>query len=149
MIESPIGQLTLVAEDGALVGLYMERHRRREPLGDRVDAGFDDVTAQLGGYFAGTRTDFDLVIRPAGDEFQRRVWDLLRTIPYGETRSYGQLARELGDPALAKDVGAANARNPLSIVVPCHRVIGADGRLVGYAGGVERKAFLLDLERQS
>jgi len=89
------------------------------------------------------------VIRPAGDEFQRRVWELLRTIPYGETRSYGQLARELGDPALAQEVGAANARNPLSIVVPCHRVVGADGRLVGYAGGVERKAFLLDLERQS
>jgi methylated-DNA-[protein]-cysteine S-methyltransferase len=149
VIDSPIGRLTLVADDGALIGLYMQRHRRRTALGDRVDAGFDDVISQLGEYFAGTRKAFDLVLRPDGDEFQHRVWDLLRTIPYGETRSYGQLARELGDPALAPAVGAANARNPLSILVPCHRVVGADGALVGYAGGLERKAFLLDLERMS
>jgi methylated-DNA-[protein]-cysteine S-methyltransferase len=152
VIDSPIGPLTLVAEDGNLVGVYMPRHRRHidphsHTFGARVDIGFDDVIDQLGEYFAGTRTEFDLPLRPRGDDFQLRVWDLLTRIPYGETRSYGQLARELGDPALAREVGAANARNPLTIVVPCHRVVGADGRLVGYAGGLDRKRFLLDLEQ--
>jgi methylated-DNA-[protein]-cysteine S-methyltransferase len=147
MTDSPIGRLTLVAEEGALIGVYFEGHRRRPALGERADSGFDEVMSQLGEYFAGTRTGFDLALRPAGDDFQQQVWDLVGRIPYGETRSYGQLAWELGDPALAQAVGAANARNPLCVVVPCHRVVGADGGLVGYAGGLERKAFLLDLER--
>jgi methylated-DNA-[protein]-cysteine S-methyltransferase len=101
---------------------------------------------QLSEYFAGERTVFTLPLAPHGDAFQLKVWELLRTIPYGQTRSYGQLARELGDPHLAQAVGYANGRNPISIVVPCHRVVGADGSLVGYAGGLERKRFLLELE---
>lgn len=149
VIDSPIGALTLISEDGALVGLYMEQHNRRltkDMLGERVDTGFEDAVNQLGEYFAGTRTQFDLDLRPEGDGFQLRVWGLLRQIPYGETRSYGDLARELGDASFARAVGAANARNPLGVIVPCHRVVGADGSLVGYAGGLERKRFLLDLE---
>ncbi|HEX5117036.1 MAG TPA: methylated-DNA--[protein]-cysteine S-methyltransferase [Pseudonocardiaceae bacterium] len=153
VIDSPVGDLILVAEDGDLTGLYFAGQRRRprgDALGERVDTGFDtgfdEVVRQLGEYFAGDRTTFDLPLAPRGDEFDLRVWELLRTIPYGETRSYGDLARELGDPALAQAVGKANGRNPLAVVVPCHRVIGADGSLTGYAGGLDRKLFLLELE---
>jgi methylated-DNA-[protein]-cysteine S-methyltransferase len=149
-VDSPIGRLTLVGEDGALVGLYLEQHRRRpapEWFGPDVGSGFEDLTAQLQEYFAGVRTDFELAIRPRGTGFERRVWDAVARIPYGRTRSYGDLARDLGDPGLAQAVGAANARNPVCIVVPCHRVVGADGSLTGYAGGLERKRFLLDLEQ--
>lgn len=146
---SPIGELTLVADDGRLAGLYMEQHRRRpsrSTFGPRTDEGFEAIKQQLTEYFAGERTSFDLDLAPVGDDFQLRVWERLKAIPYGETRSYGQIASELGDKSLAQDVGAANALNPLTIVVPCHRVAGADGRLVGYAGGLERKEFLLHLE---
>ena len=149
IIDSPLGELTLVAHDGVLAGVYFPDHVRGpdpKTFGPRVGTGFDAVVAQLGEYFRGGRIQFDVPLAPRGSAFQQRVWNLLRAIPYGETRSYGQLARELGNPALAREVGAANARNPLSIVVPCHRVVGADGRLVGYAGGLERKRFLLDLE---
>jgi methylated-DNA-[protein]-cysteine S-methyltransferase len=104
------------------------------------------VARQLGEYFAGERTGFELALDPPGDAFDRRVWELVAGIPYGRTRTYGELARDLGDPALAQAVGAANGRNPLCVVVPCHRVIGADGGLTGYAGGLPRKRFLLDLE---
>lgn len=148
-IDSPVGKLTLVADQGALTGVYFLEHTRRPAaadFGDRDDTGFEDATRQLGEYFAGIRTEFDLPLDPHGDVFQKKVWALLREIPYGETRSYGQLAQQLGDPNLARAVGAANGQNPLSIVVPCHRVVGADGRLTGYAGGLERKAFLLELE---
>jgi methylated-DNA-[protein]-cysteine S-methyltransferase len=151
VIGSPIGPLTPVAEDGALVALLMELAGRRPDaavLGDRDDAGFAVVVRELGEYFAGDRTAFDLALRPAGSAFERAVWELLEQIPYGETRSYGQLARRLGDPGLAQAIGAANGRNPLAIVVPCHRVVGADGSLVGYAGGLARKRFLLDLEQR-
>jgi len=149
-VGSPLGELTVVREEGALVGLYLEQHRRRPApswFGPRVDTGFDDVTAQLSEYFAGVRTAFDLSLRPAGTDFERRVWQALTGIPYGQTRSYGELAEQLGDPALAQAVGAANARNPLCVIVPCHRVVGADGTLTGYAGGLQRKRFLLDLEQ--
>ncbi|HSU95656.1 MAG TPA: methylated-DNA--[protein]-cysteine S-methyltransferase [Gemmatimonadaceae bacterium] len=149
VIDSPIGELTLVARDGVLTGVYFPGHTRLPnpaAFGQRVDTGFEASVQQLGEYFRGERTQFDLPLAPHGSEFQLRVWSLLREIPYGETRSYGQLAKELGNPLLAREVGGANARNPLSIVVPCHRVVGADGRLVGYAGGLERKQFLLDLE---
>jgi methylated-DNA-[protein]-cysteine S-methyltransferase len=151
LIPSPIGTLTAVREDGALAGLYMRLSRRpldAELTGPRADAGFDDVAGQLGEYFAGERTAFDLALRPAGTAFDRSVRDLLLGIPYGETRSYGDLARALGDRSLAQAVGAANGRNPLAVVVPCHRVIGADGTLTGYAGGLHRKRFLLDLEQR-
>ena len=151
VIGSPIGPLTPVAEDGALVALLMELAGRRPDaavLGDRDDAGFADVVRELGEYFAGDRTAIVLALRPAGIRFERAVWELLGQIPYGETRSYGQLARQLGDPGLAQAIGAANGRNPLAIVVPCHRVIGADGSLVGYGGGLAHKRFLLDLEQR-
>lgn len=148
-IDSPLGELTLVAHDGALAGLYFAEHARRpdpSTIGSRDDTGFQAAVEQLDEYFNGHRTDFDLPLAPRGEAFQRRVWELLRRIPYGETRSYGQLAAELGDAALARAVGAANARNPISIVVPCHRVVAADGALTGYAGGLVRKQYLLDLE---
>jgi methylated-DNA-[protein]-cysteine S-methyltransferase len=146
---SPVGDLTLVAEDGALVGLHMDSQKHApdaERLGERQDEWFTAVVAQLGEYFTGERRDFDLPLAPRGDAWQHRVWALLREIPYGETRSYGDLARALGNVNLSQAVGAANGRNPIGIIVPCHRVIGADGSLVGYAGGLDRKRFLLALE---
>ena len=149
MVASPVGELTLVAEDGALVRLQMDGARQvADPvtLGVRDDRGLAEAVRQLGEYFAGDRTEFDLQLAPAGNAFEHRVWALLREIPYGETRSYGDLARALGDVGFSQAVGAANGRNPIAIVVPCHRVIGADGSLVGYAGGLDRKRFLLALE---
>lgn len=122
----------------------------RDAVGTRDDSGvhgvFREAARQLEEYFAGERTGFDLPLAPVGDAFQLKVWMLLRDIPYGQTRSYGRLAEQLGDRNLARAVGAANGRNPLSVVVPCHRVVGADGNLVGYAGGLDRKRFLLGLE---
>ena len=151
---SPLGELTLVAEGGALVACLMalpDRDPSDQSLGDPVDLEsadpvLRDAVAQLGEYFAGERTEFSLPLAPQGDEFQQKVWALLCEIPYGQTRSYGQLARVLGDVNLSQAVGWANGRNPISIIVPCHRVIGADGSLVGYAGGLDRKRFLLSLE---
>lgn len=151
-ISSPIGELTVVERDGALVGLYMTDHKpapHLETFGERDDDTLPQLDAQLGEYFAGERTDFDLPLAPTGTDFQQRVWAALRTIPYGETWSYGRLAEAVGQPGAARAVGLANGRNPISIVVPCHRVVGSSGKLTGYAGGVERKAFLLDLERGS
>lgn len=152
VVDSPLGALTLVAEGDALSGVYFEGHRRGpspDSLGPREEAGFEDARAQLEQYFEGRLRHFDLPLAPRGDSFQQRVWKLLEQIPYAETRSYGELARELGDPALAQAVGAANGRNPLSIIVPCHRVVAADGSLTGYAGGLERKRHLLDLEESA
>jgi methylated-DNA-[protein]-cysteine S-methyltransferase len=149
VLASPIGPLTVVATDEALCGLYFAAHKRLpdpESFGRRSDDGFEGVRDQLAGYFAGERTTFDLDLRLLGDPFKQKVWALLREIPYGERRSYGDLARLLGDRNLAQAVGHANALNPISIVVPCHRVVAADGNLTGYAGGLERKRFLLDLE---
>jgi len=147
-MESPIGTLTLVKTDGMLSGLYMGHpDLRSEQLGPRVEAGFEDVVQQLDEYFARTRTVFTVPIAPEGTTFQRRVWSELQTIPYGETRSYSQLADAIGKRSAMRAVGAANGRNPISIIVPCHRVIGSNGTLVGYGGGLERKRFLLDLEQ--
>jgi methylated-DNA-[protein]-cysteine S-methyltransferase len=149
VIDSPLGPLTVVADDGVLSGLYLPGHVRGpgpERLGDRDDDGFDEITKQLTEYFAGTRTAFTVPVAPAGTPFQQSVWPELMSIPYGQTRSYGQLAHGLGGPHLTRAVGAANGRNPISIVVPCHRVVGSDGSLTGYAGGLPRKRFLLDLE---
>lgn len=148
-IESPIGELTLVASDGVLSGIYFPGHWHMpapEVFGTRSERGFERVQQQLGEYFAGERTEFELAPTVIGEEFQRRVWELIDRIPYGQTTTYGEMAQELGDPALAREVGAAVGRNPLSIVVPCHRVVGKDGKLTGYAGGLERKRFLLELE---
>lgn len=148
-IESPLGDLTLVAADGVLSGLYYPGHwypPGRNVLGARSESGFEQAEAQLAEYFAAERTEFELPTRLTGDEFQRRVWELIDRIPYGETATYGAMATELGDPALARRVGGAVGRNPISIVVPCHRVVGKDGKLTGYAGGLERKQHLLELE---
>lgn len=149
IVESPIGDLTLVASDGALSGLYFPGHwylPDEETFGPRALRGFEAAEAQLAEYFAGGRTEFELPLHLEGEAFQRRVWALIEAIPFGATRTYGELAAELGDPKLAREVGAAVGRNPVSIVVPCHRVVGKDGALTGYAGGLERKRFLLDLE---
>lgn len=153
MTDTPVGVLTLVARDDALVGVWMSGQRHRpEPFGFGEPADGDDqlltgVENQLREYFAGTRTTFDVALEPDGTDFQRRVWQALCDIPYGETWSYGRLAAQLGLPGAARAVGLANGRNPISIVVPCHRVVGADGALTGYGGGLERKRILLDLER--
>lgn len=149
VVATPIGDLTVVGDGRALRGLYFPDHARRpgtDTFGPRDDLAFPAARAQLAEYFAGERTTFDLPLDPQGNEFQRSVWRLLTAIPYGRTRSYGQLAADLGDPGLARAVGAANGRNPIPIVVPCHRVVGSNGHLTGFAGGIEAKAWLLDHE---
>lgn len=149
-LESPIGELILVERDGALAGLYMVEHHPApdpESFGERDDAALPEVARQLDEYFAGERTSFDLPLAPRGTDFQQKVWAALRTIPYGKTWSYGHLAEAIGQPGAARAVGLANGRNPIGIVVPCHRVVGSSGKLTGYAGGVERKSYLLALER--
>ncbi|MFJ9558796.1 methylated-DNA--[protein]-cysteine S-methyltransferase [Streptomyces fuscichromogenes] len=148
--DSPYGPLTLVAEDGILCGLYMEDQRHRPPeetFGARDDAPFAEALDQLSAYFDGELKEFTLELRLNGTSFQRSVWDQLRLIPYGETRSYGELAEALGNPQASRAVGLANGKNPIGIIVPCHRVIGAHGGLTGYGGGLPRKQRLLDLER--
>lgn len=148
-VSSPVGELLLAGDGDALATLSLHPHRdgpRIEASAVRDDAAFDAVAAQLRAYFAGELHEFDVPLAPDGSAFQRRVWDELRAIPYGTTISYGELARRVGSPGAARAVGLANGRNPLPIIVPCHRVIGSDGRLTGYGGGVERKRFLLELE---
>ena len=150
-IPSPVGALTLVATERGLAAVLWEHER----VG-RVRVGLDhedtshpvllEAERQLGEYFAGRRTTFALALDPQGTAFQQAVWNALRTIPFGETRSYAEIARQIGRPSAVRAVGAANGRNPLSIVTPCHRVIGTDGRLTGFAGGLDTKAYLLRLE---
>lgn len=147
--ESPIGPLGLRADrDGRLTGLFLpDRHPAAEGRSDR--GAFVEAVAQLDAYFAGERRSFDLALAPAGTPWQQRVWARLREIPYATTTSYGALAAELCTPRAARAVGRANALNPISIVVPCHRVVGATGLLTGYAGGLVRKQTLLTLERDA
>lgn len=150
-IQSPLGELTLVAREGALVGLYYPHHwYGPDPasFGAYNDCGFEAVRAQIHDYLTGQRKEFDVPLRTDGGEFHERVWGLVRQIPYGSTTTYGALARELGDGSSPKDVGAAVGRNPLCLLIPCHRVVGAGRKLTGYAGGLERKRFLLDLEAE-
>ena len=149
VVASPLGELTLTGTGTALTGIrFAGPEGPADPgPGLRRDPGpFREAVAQLEAYFAGERRTFDLPLAPVGTAFQQRVWAALRTIPYGETRSYGWLAAEIGAPGSARAVGLANGRNPIAVVVPCHRVIGANGTLTGYAGGMERKRLLLDLE---
>ena len=153
VIDSPLGELTLVADDDLLIGVYFRHHWYRpsvDTFGPRVDAKQDDLLAdaqaQLSDYLAGNRSDFDLPTELRGDDMQQRIWNRLATIPNGQTITYGELAAELADGSTAQEVGAAVGRNPLSIVIPCHRVVGKNGKLTGYAGGLERKKFLLELE---
>ena len=147
---SPIGELWLAGEGGALCALYMSEARERPSEFARLprdDAALAPVTEQLARYFAGELTSFEVELAPSGTPFQRAVWDALTEIPYGETRSYGEIARRVGKPRAARAVGMANNANPIAVVVPCHRVVGADGSLTGYGGGLGRKRLLLDLER--
>lgn len=149
VLPSPVGPLTVVRTPDGVCGLYMavtKRPLRAEDLGPRDDAAFDDVRAQLAAYFAGELREFDLPLDLHGTEFQRRVWERLLAVPYAQTATYQQLALDLGDANAVRAVGTANGSNPVSIIVPCHRVIGSDGSLTGYAGGLGRKRFLLDLE---
>jgi methylated-DNA-[protein]-cysteine S-methyltransferase len=148
-VESPIGPLTLIARDGVLTHLSMHEARHStSPPADAIvdDAWFKDVASQLDAYFAGELMTFDVEMDMIGTSFQRSVWAQLSAIPYGETISYGELAGRVGNPNASRAVGLANGRNPVAIIVPCHRVIGADGSLTGYGGGLERKTWLLDLE---
>ena len=148
-MESSLGTLTLVHTDGVLSGIYMPSHLRGpevETLGPRAQSGFEIELEQLQEYFDRKRTEFTFPSAAVGTTFQQRIWELLREIPYGETRTYMQLADAFGNRAAIRAVGLANGRNPISIVVPCHRVVGSDGSLTGYAGGLDRKRFLLELE---
>jgi methylated-DNA-[protein]-cysteine S-methyltransferase len=144
---SPIGELTLVGDERALRALHLPRRPPNTASWARAEAPFADAILQLEEYFAGTRTEFELELDPRGPAFDMAVWKLLAEIPYGETRSYGELASALGRPDRARAVGGANARNPLAIILPCHRVIGSDGSLTGYGGGLECKRILLELEQ--
>jgi methylated-DNA-[protein]-cysteine S-methyltransferase len=147
-VNSPIGPLLLTSDGTALTRLL---------IGDEPDPAWSTepcavlarAVEQLAEYFAGVRTDFDLPLAPSGTDFQLRVWQALREIPYARTATYGELAARVGNVNASRAVGLANGRNPISIVVPCHRVIGANGKLVGYGGGLERKRLLLDLERRT
>jgi methylated-DNA-[protein]-cysteine S-methyltransferase len=152
MMESPIGKLKLVASDGGLVAILWEKDNpRRVRLSDLVANNQHPVLVeterQLGEYFAGKRKTFSIALDLRGTRFQMDVWEALLAIPFGETRSYGQLAKQLGNPRATRAVGAANGKNPVSIIVPCHRVIGSSGKLTGFAGGLDAKARLLSLEQ--
>jgi methylated-DNA-[protein]-cysteine S-methyltransferase len=164
--DSPIGPLLLTSDGVSLTGLYMSEYRYGPSAGDALSEWgipatpgkkqtwvhddnarpFPQAKEQLAAYFEGRLTDFDLPLSMQGTEFQRRVWDALREIPYGTTTSYGELARRVGNPNGSRAVGLANGHNPISIIVPCHRVIGSNGKLTGYGGGLPRKAALLDFE---
>lgn len=151
-IDSPVGPLTLAGVGSTLMHLRMV-DQTHEP--DRTDwkpahyEAFADAVDQLSEYFAGDRTEFELDMKLSGTEFQQKVWTALRTIPYGETRSYGEIALQIGSPGAFRAVGLANGRNPIGIIVPCHRVIGAGGGLTGYGGGIDRKRALLALEKSN
>ncbi|HEX9518162.1 MAG TPA: methylated-DNA--[protein]-cysteine S-methyltransferase [Streptosporangiaceae bacterium] len=156
VINSPIGPLTLIAQDGRLAGVHMEITRYEPDLGALGAAVASEsypvlaaAASQLDAYFRGELTSFDLPLALDGTQFQRCVWAALQSIPYGQTISYGDLARRIGQPSASRAVGLANGRNPVAIVVPCHRVIGADGSLTGYGGGMDRKRFLLALEQRA
>jgi len=150
--DSPIGELLLVGDERALRGLYMQAGRKPmtiAPEWEHDPAAFSDARRQLSEYFAAERTSFDVALETDGTSFQRRVWRALQDIPYGETISYGELARRIDQPTAPRAVGLANGRNPISVILPCHRVIGADGTLTGYGGGTERKRLLLELEQDA
>ena len=147
--ESPIGPLLLYGTQEVLQGLFFSTGKKAkgaDPHWRRSDEAFKQVAQQLGEYFAGQRRVFDLPIEPQGTRFQRDVWQALREIPYGQTRSYADIARQIGNPKAVRAVGSANGNNPIAIVVPCHRVIGSNGSLTGFGGGLDSKRFLLALE---
>ena len=149
VMPSPVGDITLTGTADAVTGVYFSEHEHSAPVpADSVASAepFEKVITQLEEYFSGEREEFDVTLAPVGTPFQLQVWDELRRIPYGQTISYGELARRIGKPEASRAVGLANGRNPISIIVPCHRVIGANGKLVGYGGGLGNKAILLNIE---
>ncbi|MGV0736673.1 methylated-DNA--[protein]-cysteine S-methyltransferase [Mycobacterium syngnathidarum] len=148
-MDSPVGLLTLAGRDGKLMHLRMvDQTYEPSRQGWEVDENaFPEAVEQLSEYFAGDRTEFDLELDMMGTQFQRRVWQALQAIPYGQTCSYGEIARQIGSPSAFRAVGLANGHNPIGIIVPCHRVIGANGSLTGYGGGLDRKRALLELEK--
>ncbi|MDB5522468.1 MAG: ogt [Rhizobium sp.] len=151
IIASPVGALTLVASDDGLAAILWENDSpKRVRLGELTDGSDHPVILQaeqqLAEYFAGKRSAFSIKLDMAGTAFQKKVWQVLLTIPFGETRSYNEIARQVGNPKASRAVGAANGRNPVSIITPCHRAIGSDGSLTGFAGGLEAKRYLLTLE---
>lgn len=151
-IWSPVGELMLVADAKGLAAILWENDRpgrvRLGPLTkDVAHPVLAETERQLGEYFGGKRRTFDVPLSFSGSDFQKRVWGALLTIPFGETRSYGEIARQVGKPSASRAVGAANGRNPISIIAPCHRVVGSTGKLTGFAGGLEAKKYLLDLEQ--
>ena len=147
---SPFGEILLLANERGLVGLHLPGEGRAAPTDDEPGGPvLDQARAELAEYFAGTRRAFDVPTDPPGTEWQRRVWAELRAIPFGETITYTELARRAGRPAAIRAAGAANRRNPVSIVIPCHRVVGTDGTLHGYSGGLDVKRALLDYERSA
>ena len=151
VLATRLGELTVVHEGGVLTGLYFPRHwprPDRASFGVRADRGSEEVARQLHEYLAGDRSVFDLPIDARGADFDRRVWDLIMQVPYGQTTTYGDLARRLGAGTDPRDVGAAVGRNPLCILIPCHRVVGSTGSLTGYAGGLHRKRQLLRIEQE-
>lgn len=148
-MDSPVGLLTLAGRDGRLMHLRMV-DQTYEPSRDgweADDGAFADAVDQLEAYFAGELTEFELQLDMVGTAFQRKVWEALLTIPYGETRSYGEIARQIGSPSAFRAVGLANGHNPIGIIVPCHRVIGSNGSLTGYGGGIDKKRALLEMEK--
>lgn len=149
-VPSPIGPIRLTARGDALTGVFMLKHKYGPEGFPDEERGqsplLTDAARQVAAYFEGSLRDFDLPLAPEGSEFQRQVWAELRRIPFGETTSYLALAKRLGDARQVRAVGSANGRNPISIIIPCHRVVGTDGSLVGYGGGLERKRWLLDHE---
>lgn len=145
-VPSPIGELTLVASDTALMAVHFPTSGHVPPSGGEPTTLLAYARLQLEEYFARTRTTFELPLEPIGSAFQRRVWDALRAIPYGTTVSYSEIARRLGDVRATRAVGAANGQNPIPIIVPCHRVVGAHGELTGFGGGIDRKRWLLEHE---
>jgi methylated-DNA-[protein]-cysteine S-methyltransferase len=149
VLATSLGELTVVRERGAVTGLYFPRHwprPDRTAFGPACDEGFEEVARQLSEYLDGDRRAFDLLLKVKGSEFDRRVWEVIAGVAYGETTTYGEIARCLGANTEPRDVGAAVGRNPVCIIVPCHRVVGAAGRLTGYAGGLGRKRTLLEIE---
>ncbi len=150
-LDSPVGRLLVLGDDQFVTGIYFPQHKRSPVVADRwpqKDEPFAEVREQLAEYFAGERQQFDVPLRLIGTPFQQRVWQALAQIPFGETISYAQLATRVGQPTASRAVGNANGRNPLSILVPCHRIVGASGKLTGYAGGLENKEWLLAWEQQ-
>ena len=151
-MQSPVGELKLVASDKGLAGVLWENDTSwrvphlKSAVEDKAHPVLLETERQLHDYFAGIRKEFTLPLDFTGTDFNKKVWEALLTIPYGETRTYGQIAKQIGEPDTALTVGVANAKNPISIVAPCHRVIGANGKLTGFAGGLEAKAYMLNLE---